>query len=532
MKTKLYLLITTILLSSASWAQDWKIYPYTPKESLISFPADEGRHTSQPVEWWYTTGNLTGNTSGKTYSYMLTYFYYPIAGYDGFRILNLTDDASGTFYQDSKPLNYTYLSTSGLDIHASIYDEGNETWSNKVDTNNKVIPFEYSLNAASPNVGLNLDYVTLKRPLIISDSGYLLQGISDYTYYYSQTKNAVSGTLTLNGATEGVTGTSWIDRQYGNFNPWTGEKYEWFHAQLSNGMDINFWNIFTANNTIPDNSRYRLLSAYVNDSTQYTVNNLTIQRLGYNWMPDSAMCYSDKWRLTSPTNNIDLTITTKNNNTEVQLPFRFFEGATTISGTVNGVAVTGLGFAELLHSYAEPEMIIKNPVGGTYNTSSPIVWQLINPDDGDLVTYDIEYSIDNKDTFTPLAEGLTDTSYQWNNSALHNGDKVWFKITAHSIDDKLQSTIISSTSSSVIMNPNNVKIKLYPNPVGDNLFIEPAFQMNNSVCKIIDINGRVMQTFKSNSISDNINVSYLSAGVYFFKIGTGKGQNVIKFIKK
>ena len=514
------------------WAQDWKTYPYSIKSSLISFPSDEGRHTSQPVEWWYTSGHLTGNISGKTYSYMLTYFYYRAAGYDGFRILNLTDDATGEFYQDSKPLTYTYLSSSGLDIQASIYHEGNETWSNKVDINNKVIPFEYSVNAASSDIGLNLDYVTLKRPLIISDSGYLKQGISNYTYYYSQTKNAVSGTLTLKGLSEGVTGISWIDRQYGNFNPWTGEKYEWFHAQLSNGMDMNFWDIFTDGNSVPDNSRYRLLSAYVNDSTQYTVSNLTIQRLGYNWMPDSTMCYSNRWRLTSPTNNIDLIITTKNNNTEVQLPFRFFEGATTITGTVNGVPVTGLGFAELLHSYAEPQIAIKNPVGNTYNTSSPIEWQLINPDDGDPVTYDIEYSINNKVTFIPLAEGLSDTSYQWNNSGLHNGDKIWFKITAHSIDDKLQGSIISSSSYSVVTDPYNLKIKLYPNPVGEKLFLEPAFQMNNPVCKIIDINGRVIREFKSNTISDNINVAYLSAGVYFFKISTGKDLNVIKFIKK
>ena len=533
MKIKLYLFIIAILASTICSAQVWKIYPYIPKGSLISFPVDEGRHTSQPIEWWYSSGHLTGVTSGKTYSYMLTYFYYPVAGYDGFRILNITDDASGKFYQDSKPLNYTSISSTGLDIHASVYNEGTETWSNKVDGNNKIIPFEYMVKAASHNVGLNLDYTTLKRPLILSDSGYLKQGVANYTYYYSQTKNAVLGTLTLNGVAEEVTGTSWIDRQYGNFNPWTGEKYEWFHVQLSNGMDINFWNIFTSNNTIPDNSRYRLLSAYVDDSTQYSTSDLTIQRLGYNWMPDSAMCYSDKWRLTSATNKIDLTITMKNNNNEVQWPFRFFEGATTISGTVNGVAVTGLGFAELLHTYTQPEMTIKNPAGGVFNTSSPITWQLINADEGNPVTYDIEYSINDKANFTAITQGLKETSYQLNNSALHNGDKIWFKITAHSIDDKLQSTIISSSSSVVsVTNPDNVKIKLYPNPVGDNLFLEPAFQMNNPVSKIVDVNGRVMHVFKSNFVSDKINVAYLSAGVYFFKIGTGEGQQVIKFIKQ
>ena len=62
--------------------------------------------------------------------------------------------------------------------------------------------------------------------------------------------------------------------------------------------------------------------------------------------------------------------------TEVQLPFRFFEGATTISGTIDGQAVTGIGFAELLHAYEDPDIEITSPAGGVYDTSVPISWQL------------------------------------------------------------------------------------------------------------------------------------------------------------
>jgi predicted secreted hydrolase len=531
MKFRLYLFIAAILASNFSYSQDWKVFPYKPTGSLISFPTDEGRHTSQPVEWWYTAGHLTGNTSGKTYSYMLTYFYYPVLNFDGFRILNLTDDATGKFYQDATPVNYSAVATNHLDIQATVYKQGNEIWSNKTDSNNKLIPFQYTIQAASSNVALNLNYNSLKRPLILADSGYLAQGLNNYTFYYSQTRNDVSGKLTLNGVSEDVTGTSWIDRQYGNFNPWTGEKYEWFHAQLSNGMDMNFWNIFTEQNTIPKNSRYCILSAYVNDSTQYTVSDFKMERLGYNRTPDSVMCYADKWRLTSGKNKIDLTITTKEKNSEVTWPFRFFEGATSITGTVNGSAVTGFGFAELLHSYQNPEIDIKNPNGGIYKTSAPVSWQLINPDDGNPVTYNVEYSIDDKATFRSIAQGITDTFYQCKNSIVKNGDKIWFKITAISVDGKLQGTAISKSASTVtVAETANQEIKLFPNPADGNLFIEPAFQMDNPVCKIIDVNGRVLYTLKSNSISNKIDVNYLPPGVYFLKIGARK--DVLKFLKK
>jgi predicted secreted hydrolase len=526
---KLYFLALVVLASHCSFAQSWKTYPYKPKGSLLTFPKDEGRHDGEPIEWWYTAGQLTA-ASGKTYSYMLTYFYYPALSFDGFRILNITDDATGKFYSETKPARYTSLSGSRLDVHAAIYTGGDEEWMTKKDIEGNLVPFEYSIKAASSDVSLDLDYKSLKRPLILGDSGYLKEGNGSYTYYYSQTRNEVSGKITVNGITENVTGTSWIDRQYGDFNPWTGEKYEWFLLQLSNGMDINLWNIFTPDNRIPGDKKYRILSAYVNDSTQYTTSDFKIERLGFNWMPDSQMCYSDKWRLTSEKNKINVVITTAHNNSEVQLPFRFFEGATGISGTVNGVDVTGFGFAELLHSYAAPNVLIKYPQADEFNVEIPVSWQLQNPDDGMPVTYDLSYSINNKASFQPIAEAIADTFYLWKNADVKTGDIIWFKITAHSVDNNLKGTVTSETASKVIS--TNSTIKLLPNPVSGTLYFEPSFQMNNPVCRIVDAAGHVVKIYKRNSLSDRIDVSFLPRGIYFFKIQNGKKYAPIKFIKQ
>lgn len=533
MKVTYYLLIATTLVSQYGYTQDWKIFPYKPAGSAISFPKDEGRHGSEPIEWWYNSGQLKGATSGKTYSYMLTYFYYPASTFDGFRILNITDDATGKFYEESRPLNYTTLSATHLDIEALVYGRTKESWSNKVDGNGKLIPFEYTIKASSAAGGLNLECKSLKRPLLPGNDGYLDQGTDNYTYYYSQTSNAVTGKLTLNGVTEDVTGTCWIDRQYGNFNPLTGEKYEWFQLQLSNGMDINLWNIFTVQNTIPDNERYRILAAYVDESTQYTISDFKIERLAFNWMDDSAMCYSAKWRLTSSKNNLDLTITSKNDDSEITLPFRFFEGATTVSGTVNGQAVTGVGFAELLHSYEHPTLTIEKPAGETFDPTLPISWQLLNPDAGRPVAYDIEYSVDDKATFTPIVQGVKDTFYLWNNSSLSDGDNIWFKITAKSTDGKLKGVAISTSPSAVMPgNADSFNIKVFPNPVRDNLFLKSGLPANSTQGKIIDVNGRVVRVIPGNLISNKIDVGFLQPGIYFLKIDLPGKPVVLKFIKK
>lgn len=534
MKFIYFILIVTTFLSQYSYSQDWKTFPYTPAGSAVSFPKDEGRHSAEPIEWWYNSGQLKGVNSGRTYSYMLTYFYYPASGFDGFRILNIADDASGKIYEETRPLHYTTLSTTHLDIQAAVYNRANEHWSNKTDGNGKLIPFEYTIKAASAAGGLDLNCKSLKRPLLPGDDGYFDQGADSYTYYYSQTGNAVSGKLTLNGITEDVTGTCWIDRQYGNFNPFSGEKYEWFQLQLSNGLDINLWNIFTTQNTVPDNEKYRILAAYVDESTQYTTSDFTIERLGFNWMPDSAMCYSAKWRLTSSKNNLDLTITSKNSNSEITLPFRFFEGATTITGTVNGQAVTGIGFAELLHSYEHPALAIKKPVGGIFNAALPVSWQLLNPDEGRPVTYDIEYSINNKASFVPVAQGIKDTFYVWNNSTLPEGDSIWFKITANSIDGKLKGVAISTAPSFIMPgNADDLHIKLFPNPVSKDLFLQPGgLPVNNATGKITDVNGRVIRVIPGNLLSTKIDVGFLPAGIYFLKLYLPEKAVVLKFVKQ
>ena len=536
MKLKTKLLILFLFSSLCCVGQDWKTYPYTPAGSLVSFPVDEGRHAAEPIEWWYVSGHIVGETSGNEYSFMYTFFSYPDSGFDGFRILNITDHSDGSFYQDVKPLNYTILSTTGFDIEADIFLGGIEFWRNLEDGSNNPIPFEYELFASTPSATLDIELETTKRPLILSDDGYLDQGSVNYTYYYSQTENNVTGSFTFNGTTENITGIAWIDRQYGNFNPLTGEQYEWFSLKLSNGMDINLWNIFTPEDTIPDTPEYRILSAYVNESTQYTESDFEIERLQFFCTPDEVNCYSKEWRLTSTTNNLDLTVVALFETTEVQLPFRFFEGALSITGTVNGIPVTGEGFAELLHYYEHPDVTITSPTGGVYDVSLPISWDLNNPDDGRPIFYDLEYSIDNQNTFLPIVSGLTDTSYLWSSPPINENDEVWFRITAYSIDGTLTSTTISDSSSTATLNASAIHlsdVRLFPNPASKQLHLQFSNTISEISYEIMDISGKMVtrNTARSAALID-IDVSDLADGIYFLRVQLDGIEDYLKFIKR
>ena len=107
-----------------------------------------------------------------------------------------------------------------------------------------------------------MKYDAVKRPLMIGETGFLYQGTSGYSYYYSQTMLNLIGTLTLDGITEPITGIAWIDHQYGNLKSTIQDKYEWFSIQLSNNMDLNIYNIFNTQNELPNASNHKTCSIY------------------------------------------------------------------------------------------------------------------------------------------------------------------------------------------------------------------------------------------------------------------------------
>lgn len=520
------------------YSQSWKNYPYAPEGSMISFPEDEGWHPDEAIEWWYTAGHATGINTGTRYSYMLTYFYYPAYGYDGFRILNLSNDDTGEFIAETTAVNYDVIAEDSLNIMAVTMGNIVESWTNKTGPDDRMVPFEYLLSAESARIGLNLGYISLKPPLILGDNGYFRQGQSSYTYYFSLTNSTVSGEISVDGMTEPVSGTAWIDRQYGTFNPLTEEDYEWFYVQLSNGMDLNIYDLFTEDRQLPDTSTYKHMSVLVDTASQYTTHSFNLERLIYSYTPDSLRCYAQSWRLTAPVRNIDLTIHTVHGNSEVRLPFRFFEGSTVIEGNVDGIPVTGIGFAELLHSYEKPELTITYPSGDIWSSSRALSWEVNNPDDGRPLRYNLEFSLDNGGSFEAIAYGLTDPSFYWTDPPLVNGSQCWFKITAYSVDSTLINSIestspavydpnLTSLEASVYKQPELEKIEIYPNPTKGLIHIDLETGNPYKYVYVNDLFGRILVHEPVSSRTGlYIDLGTQPEGVYI--IGLSSGKEVVR----
>lgn len=489
-------------------------------------------------------GHLEGASSGTHYSFMLAYFYYPVDTFGvstkGFRILNLSNDDTGVFHTETMPvLNYEDLATDQMHIDARLYNGVSEHWFHKEETGGILIPFEYELSATANQGGISLDAISQKRPLIPGGDGLFDQGASSYTYYYSLSDILLEGSIRFEGSSEEVAGTGWIDRQYGSFNPNTEEAYEWFYLQLSNGMDLNIWNLFTAEKKLPDDPAYRHLSAYVNEDTQYTIHDFQMERTSWAKMPVSENCYARSWRLTSDRDQLDLNFSTLHHNSEVPYPFPFFEGPVSATGTVNGSPVSGIGFAELVNKYESPEIRLIRP-GKFWNENFPIQWILENPDDGRPLVYDLAFSSDQGSFWIPISEGISDTLFYWNNHPLVNGDSCLFRVEGYTADTTLQGVFTASTHTLFDdqYNQSNeealLAFHIYPNPVKNTLWIgwDSDFPGMGDVIsfQIRDLAGRTM--IRGSLLSLEIDVSKLSSGVYTITLQIPKGFVNQKFLKE
>lgn len=219
-------------------------------------------------------------------------------------------------------------------------------------------------------------------------------------------------------------------------------------------------------------------------------------------------------------------ISADNPENEISLPFRFYEGSISVQGTVGGDSVTGTGFAELLHSYEEPEIQTVNPSGGEqWDGSQDVTWQLLNPDDGRPVSYDLEMSKDSLKTSSTIAQGITDTTYSWNISNFTNITDVWLKLTAYSKDTTLTDVVYTDSSFTVIptgkqKNTKENAVKLYPHPASEFFKLRFKGDLKKYLSfDLYDVHGKPL--IQTRSIDKNIykiDIQELPAGLYFLNI--------------
>ncbi len=308
-----------------------------PAQRPIVFPDDEAPHTNRS-EWWYYTGHLT-TADGATYGFELTFFQAFLEsgapGYVGH--FAVTDPARGTFrYAQRVAIGEQPRAEQGFDLRI-------ETWAMRGALG------EDALRADMPGHAVDLR-LSATRPPVLHGGGYLQFGVAGDSYYYTRSRMYATGTLTLDGTPQPVTGLAWMDHQWGDFavDPAQGG-WDWFSAHLDDGSDLMLVALRDASGTIVGG--FGSFVAPDDQVTDLRLPDFTIHADSTWTSPLTGIVYPADWRLTVPRLDLDLrvqpTLPEQELDTRLTTGVVYWEGQTRLTGSRTGAAVSGLGYTEL-----------------------------------------------------------------------------------------------------------------------------------------------------------------------------------------
>ena len=325
------------------------------KPRQFSFPSDHGAHNPYRTEWWYFTGNLE-NSEGRKFGYELTFFRFALSAktYASQSVwrnnqlymahLTLTDVKENRFYTDERFCRAGNELAGAADnkYHVWLYD-WSATAEDKVD-------FPLRLRAKSDQFAIDLLLNTQKSPVLQGDQGLSRKSAEagNASYYYSYTRLPTLGTLSIAGINHSVSGNSWMDREWST-SALSKEQsgWDWFALQFSDNSELMFYRLRRKDGQQDSNSAGSLV---LEDSTKVAlkVQNVTIKVLDTWRSPHSKINYPSRWLLSVPSRKLEVEIVPLINDQELNVSYRYWEGAVSITGTKNGKTISGQGYVELV----------------------------------------------------------------------------------------------------------------------------------------------------------------------------------------
>jgi predicted secreted hydrolase len=205
------------------------------------------------------------------------------------------------------------------------------------------------LEAHDADIGLELNLVTNDEPVAQGDNGLDRKGPEpgNASYYYSVPRLAATGSVTIDGAELPVSGSAWMDREWGTSALSEGVTgWDWFALQLSNGASLMFYRLrqddggisaYSAGTLVGSDGAVRVLRA----------GDVELSALE-EWVSSATGArYPVVWSLRVPGAGLNLVIEPLLPDQELDLSVRYWEGAVHAAGSWQGDALTAVGYVEL-----------------------------------------------------------------------------------------------------------------------------------------------------------------------------------------
>ena len=307
----------------------------TPTPGPIRLPADDAPHNDL-TEWWYYTGHLTAAT-GEKYGFEFVIFQAkrqaaPVLYAAHFAI---TDHQRQQFNYDQR--------TWTEDASPKTLDLVNGNWGLRQSEGNDLI------QASMPGYALNLTLTPVRPPTLHGGNGIISFGAVGESYYYSDTRLAVQGTIDDHGVTKDLGGLAWKDRQWGNFLVVPNGGWDWVSLQLNDGTDLMLFDLRGALDQVSPS--YGTLVPPTGPSIILKSGEAQLQATGSWTSPHTQVEYPSGWTINLPARNLHLRLTPVLKDQEIDARKTtgqiYWEGEVNIVGTNGGKSVQGEGYVEL-----------------------------------------------------------------------------------------------------------------------------------------------------------------------------------------
>ncbi|MDX2174397.1 MAG: lipocalin-like domain-containing protein [Bacteroidota bacterium] len=216
----------------------------------ITLPADQYAHPGAPTEWWWHVGTLVAD-NGRKFGFEIN---AAMMFGGAFIQIEITDVQNQCNYQnvsflgecpsnwaESDPTKPWYVKLSGVQATVNMQAIGGNPLNMNVTasfidaTTGSQCSFYLNLNQQGAPLlvwGTGVEQVNPSAPTPLQQNNY----------YYSLTNLAASGHITIGGSAYTITGTTWMDHEYGAFPQGTpGQPVIWMlqDMQLSHGLHLS-----------------------------------------------------------------------------------------------------------------------------------------------------------------------------------------------------------------------------------------------------------------------------------------------------
>ncbi|HYC09001.1 MAG TPA: lipocalin-like domain-containing protein [Steroidobacteraceae bacterium] len=339
------------------------------------FPRDHGPHPAFRQEWWYVTGNLDA-ADGERFGFELTFFRFalvppevplpaPARADPGTGVASawrsreiylahfaVTDVARGRF-RFAQKLERGALGLAGAlgePLHVWI-DDWTLGGGDAVDAAGAT---RWPLHATQQGYAIDLELAP-QTPAVPNGENGLSRKADEPTaasYYYSIPRLDVRGRVLRDGRALTVSGTAWLDREWGSGELGVQQSgWDWFALQLNDGSTLMFYALRRRDGSRDRHSAGTWLAASGETRPLADLDvSISVTR---EWRNARGDRYPAGWHIRVPSLALDLSVRPVLQDQELGTTPRYWEGAVDVSGQRDARALGGRGYVELVGYAAE-----------------------------------------------------------------------------------------------------------------------------------------------------------------------------------